>query len=109
MKSSGIITALLVLLTSLALTSCFKSELPVTKLKTTYANGESQFAKVKGMEVHFRDEGPQRARPVLLLHEKGLGFFNFLPTDWVSNPKFHDCLFINYKSHLFDPKNPSTE
>ena len=89
MKSSQIITALLILLTSLVLTSCFKSELPVKKLKTTYANGESQFAKVKGMDVHFRDEGPERARPVLLLHDKGSSLHAF--------DKWADTLKLNYR------------
>jgi pimeloyl-ACP methyl ester carboxylesterase len=89
MKSSQLIAVLLIVVTSLTFTSCFKSELSVTKLKTTYANGESQFTKIKGMDVHFRDEGPERARTILLLHDKGSSLHAF--------DKWADTLKLNYR------------
>lgn len=79
----------LFLFSSLFLTSCFKSDIPVTKLKTVYTTNESQFVKVQGMEVHFRDEGAERARPVLLLHDKGSSLQTF--------DKWADTLKLNYR------------
>ena len=48
-----------------------KRELPVGKL-LRYADGESEFLELRGMRVHFRDEGVGRERPPLvLLHGTG--------------------------------------
>lgn len=72
----------------IAFTGC-TSSISVEKLKTGYANGESEFMTIKGMNVHFRDEGPERARPILLLHDKGSSLHTF--DHWA------DTLKLNYR------------
>ncbi len=53
-------------------------------MKTKYANVESEFVLIDGMQVHYRDEGnPKDSIPVVLLH----GTSSFLQTwdTWVVN------------------------
>jgi pimeloyl-ACP methyl ester carboxylesterase len=46
-----------------------KAEVPVEQLKLKYAVAPSQFDSVRGMNVHFRDEGPMSdSIPLVLLH-----------------------------------------
>jgi len=44
-------------------------DIPVSKLKKTYANEYSQFISVDGMNVHYRDEG--EGQIIILLHGTG--------------------------------------
>ena len=47
-------------------------DLPLETLKETYANTESQFMALEGMEVHYRDEGPKTdSIPIVLIHGTG--------------------------------------
>ncbi|KAA3621518.1 MAG: alpha/beta hydrolase, partial [Bacteroidetes bacterium] len=44
----------------------YKSDIPPEKLKEKYCNEHSQFIKIDGMDVHFRDEGA--GMPFVLIH-----------------------------------------
>lgn len=44
----------------------FKFDIPVEELKKTYANEESEFIEVEGMQIHYRDEG--KGEIIVLLH-----------------------------------------
>jgi pimeloyl-ACP methyl ester carboxylesterase len=59
--------------------ACFGySDLPLTDLKTKYANPPSSFVNVDGMAVHFRDEGDYSDTiPVVLLHGTGSSLHTF--------------------------------
>ncbi|HLO79366.1 MAG TPA: alpha/beta hydrolase [Chitinophagaceae bacterium] len=55
-----------------------KSDIPVDKLKKKYANPPSQFDSVKGMNVHYRDEGPATdSIPLVLLHGTSSSIFTW--------------------------------
>lgn len=56
---------------SFSISGCLKLDINEQKLKREYANNESQFVKIDGMSVHYRDEGPSRAPCILLLHDVG--------------------------------------
>lgn len=44
-------------------------DIPVNELKETYANSESSFISVNGMDIHFRDEGNEvDSIPIVLIH-----------------------------------------
>lgn len=44
-------------------------DIPLKDLKVTYANSESSFIAVNGMDIHFRDEGnPTDTLPIVLMH-----------------------------------------
>ena len=44
-------------------------DIPVEELKSKYANSESSFIALDGVNVHFRDEGNQNdSIPIVLLH-----------------------------------------
>lgn len=50
----------------------------VDSLKPKYAQAPSDFAKVMGMEVHYRDEGnPQDSLPLVLIHGTGSSLHTF--------------------------------
>ena len=56
-------------------------DLPLETLKETYANTESQFMALEGMEVHYRDEGPKTdSIPIVLIHGTGASLHTF--NDW---------------------------
>ncbi|KPF90818.1 3-oxoadipate enol-lactonase [Novosphingobium sp. AAP83] len=42
--------------------------LTVGQLRTKYADKQSRFMPVKGMEIHYKDEGPRRAPILLMIH-----------------------------------------
>ena len=44
----------------------YYSDIPVEDLKTIYANNESQFIEIDGMDVHYRDEG--EGEVIVLIH-----------------------------------------
>ncbi len=46
-----------------------EKDLPIEKLQPKYANQESHFLSMMGMQVHYRDEGnKQDSLPIILLH-----------------------------------------
>lgn len=60
---------LMILVAAIAIGTQYHSGIPVSELKAKYANQESQFMDIEGMEVHYRDEGQGPA--LLLLHGTG--------------------------------------
>lgn len=42
--------------------------LTVAQLRAKYADRQSRYMTVKGMEIHYKDEGPRRAPVLLLIH-----------------------------------------
>ena len=47
----------------------YAADVPVAELKAKYANAESEFVDLGGgLTVHLRDEGPQDAPAIILLH-----------------------------------------
>ena len=47
----------------------YRNDIPVAQLKLQYANSNSQFLPLMGMNVHFRDEGnKQDSVPIILIH-----------------------------------------
>ena len=63
-KKSGLI--ILILLVANALFFAYTGDIPVERLKEKYANNESRFIEIDGMQVHYRDEG--EGIPIVLLH-----------------------------------------
>lgn len=50
----------------------WKNDVPVEELKKKYANTESEFVEIDGMQVHFRDEGlAGDTIPIVLIHGTG--------------------------------------
>lgn len=63
--SSFFVLAVLLLLFLLVRTP----DLPLEQLQQRYTNATSQFLRIAGMQVHYRDEGPRTdSVPMLLLH-----------------------------------------
>ena len=59
-------------------------DLPLETLKETYANTESQFMALEGMEVHYRDEGPKTdSIPIVLIHGTGASLHTF--NNWATS------------------------
>lgn len=47
----------------------FKKDIPVSELTAKYANADSKFMPLMGMQVHYRDEGnPLDSVPLVLIH-----------------------------------------
>lgn len=42
--------------------------LTVVQLRTKYADKQSRYMPIKGMEIHYKDEGPRRAPVLLMIH-----------------------------------------
>ncbi|MEM7103615.1 MAG: alpha/beta hydrolase [Bacteroidota bacterium] len=56
----------IIMILGILIGSQVKFDVPVETLKAEYANEQSQFMTINGMEVHFRDEG--NGEPLVLLH-----------------------------------------
>ena len=57
------------------------SDIPLKHLKAKYASAASKFIEVKGMNVHYRDEGSQTdGIPLVLIHGTGSSLHTF--DDW---------------------------
>lgn len=53
-------------------------DIPLNELKAKYTNRASSFISVKGMDVHFRDEGnPTDTIPIVLIHGTGSSLHTF--------------------------------
>lgn len=53
----------------LGLAGCAQPDLPWSALDAKYANSQSRFADLSGeVKVHYRDEGPRDAPPIVLVH-----------------------------------------
>ena len=53
-------------------------DIPLNELKIKYANSNSSFIAVNGMDVHFRDEGLQTDTiPIVLIHGTGASLHTF--------------------------------
>ncbi len=57
----------------------YKPDIPLDELKSRYANEQSQFIEVQGMNVHYRIEG--EGEPLLLIHGTGASLHTW--DDWV--------------------------
>jgi pimeloyl-ACP methyl ester carboxylesterase len=54
------------------------NDIPLEKLKSKYTNTSSSFISVKGMDVHYRDEGSQTdTLPIVLIHGTGSSLHTF--------------------------------
>jgi pimeloyl-ACP methyl ester carboxylesterase len=59
-------------------------DIPLETLKAKYAGEASQFLAVKGMQVHYRDEGnPKDTLPLVLIHGTGSSLHTF--DAWTAN------------------------
>lgn len=64
----------------------FQPDIPVEALKVKYSNEASKFMDLKGMQVHFRDEGPATdSVPLVLIHGTGafLQTWDACTAEWV--------------------------
>ena len=64
----------------------WKNDVSVEELKKKYANAESEFVEIDGMQVHFRDQGIQSdTLPIVLIHGTGASLHTW--ESWVSELK----------------------
>lgn len=67
----------------------YRTDIPLETLKTKYANAASRFVEVKGVSVHYRDEGPRMRSgttdtvPIVLLHGTGASLLTW--DGWVAD------------------------
>jgi pimeloyl-ACP methyl ester carboxylesterase len=72
------ISIALVLLILVLIVAFYKADIPAEELKQKYAMAPSQFDSVKGMSVHYRDEGPASdSIPLVLLHGTSSSIFTW--------------------------------
>jgi pimeloyl-ACP methyl ester carboxylesterase len=72
------ISIALVLLILVLIVAFYKADIPAEELKQKYAVTPSQFDSVKGMSVHYRDEGPGTdSIPLVLLHGTSSSIFTW--------------------------------
>jgi pimeloyl-ACP methyl ester carboxylesterase len=78
LKIARNISIALVLLILILVVVFYKADIPVEVLKQKYALPPSQFDSLKGMNVHFRDEGPATdSIPLVLLHGTASSIFTW--------------------------------
>ena len=78
LKIARNISIVLVLLILILIAVFYKADIPVDQLKQKYALPPSQFDSLKGMHVHFRDEGPATDNvPIVLLHGTASSIFTW--------------------------------
>ena len=74
----------------------WRPDLPLSELRTKYANAASRFVTIDGMPVHYRDEGKRvdTLPPLVLVHGTGASLHTW--EGWV------DALEDNYRIIRFD-------
>ena len=73
----------------------WRNDLSVDELKQKYANSESEFVEIDGMQVHFRDEGiTTDSVPLVLIHGTGASLHTW--EGWVK------ALKANHRIITFD-------
>ncbi len=81
MKVIKIIIGALTLLIFFVLIKFGYNDIPIEKLKATYAQPPSSFIKFDGLSVHYRDEGIKSdSIPIVLIHGTGASLHTF--NDW---------------------------
>jgi pimeloyl-ACP methyl ester carboxylesterase len=71
----------------------WRSDLPLNDLKQKYANSESEFMEIDGMQVHFRDEGmASDSVPLVLIHGTGASLHTW--EGWVKTLKANHRIII---------------
>lgn len=77
-KKLRIILSLALLLIIAVILMFGHRDIPLNDLKIKYANSNSSFIAVNGMDVHFRDEGLQKDTfPIVLIHGTGSSLHTF--------------------------------
>lgn len=77
----------------------WKNDVFVEELKKKYANTESEFVEIDGIQVHFRDQGlATDSLPIVLIHGTGASLHIWEP--WVDKLKnglylFHSSLDLS--------------
>lgn len=77
---------ILVLILGITMMVLYQPDIPVETLKAKYAGPASRFTEVKGMQVHYRDEGPASdSVPLVLIHGTGafLQTWDACSAEWV--------------------------
>ena len=98
------ITTAVALVLAAAFLRSYRPDLPPDTLRAKYANTESQFATVAGMNVHYRDEG---AGPVLvLLHGAGSSLHSW--DGWVETLQ-HDFRIVRLDLPGFGLTGPNPD
>lgn len=80
-----IIIASILLIWVVANVILYEPDLPVEQLKAEYANAQSKFIEIDGMQVHYRIEG--EGEPLILVH--GTGAMLQTWDDWVNLLSLH--------------------
>ena len=81
---------ILVIMLAVALMALYQPDIPVETLKATYAGSASRFMDLKGMQVHYRDEGPASdSVPLVLIHGTGafLQTWDACATEWAKDKR----------------------
>ena len=69
MKKRRLIPATILSVLILTIAFLYTPDLPLAQLKAKYANADSRFVEINGMQVHYRVEG--QGEPLVLIHGTG--------------------------------------
>ncbi len=100
-----LVLTVLCLLTAGAFVTTYRGDLPLADLVRKYANEESQFIDVRGMRVHYRDEGTGE-KVLLLLH--GIGASLHTWDGWIQ-PLSYDFRILRVDMPGFGLTGPSPD
>lgn len=84
------VIGILMLVPAVALVALYQPDIPLATLQAKYANQYSRFTEIKGMQVHYRDEGPQTDTvPLVLLHGTGASLLTWdaCTAEWVKRKR----------------------
>jgi pimeloyl-ACP methyl ester carboxylesterase len=85
----------------------WRSDLSVGELKQKYANSESEFVEIDGMQVHYRDEGNALdSIPLVLIHGTGASLHTW--EGWVKSLKAnHRIITFDLPAYGLTGPNPA--
>lgn len=78
----------LLLVCAITIWILYQPDIPVSALQEKYTNSASRFVEIKGMQVHYRDEGPAAdSIPLVLLHGTGafLQTWDACTSEWIKD------------------------
>ncbi len=103
------LSAVLVILVGALFLWGYAGDVPVAELKAKYANAESEFVDLGGgLTVHLRDEGPQDAPAIILLHGSNASLHTWEQWTQILS-KTHRVIRFDQIGHGLTGPNPTNQ
>lgn len=104
-----LIVTVIIILSMLIAVSYYQKDIPVEKLIKKYANADSRFMPLMGMQVHYKTEGIQKdSTPLILIHGTASSLFTWDSSVTILKEK-HRIIRFDLPAFALTGPNPEKE